>query len=216
MPALISPRIALQLHDPQRLRRRHDPSPAPIRVLDQLPALVAATFRLVGVQEAADGLGRILERRVICGHLGLADDRGGLPVHAPPAELVVEVLLQCVADRALTVRSADVQRELVQFVRCELRAPQDEAHLWAVAMADGDVPAFLDHPDDVPACLLCRDVLVAHGLVLLVLDERVATDRDDRGSRRRHGTCLLPYSTAPRIRASRDIRITTPLNASTQ
>ena len=165
MTRLDQPPNRAQLHDPQRLRRRHDPSPARIRVLDQLPALVAAPFRLVGVQEAADRLGRILERRVIRGHLGLADDGGGLPVHAPPAELVVEVLLQCVADRALTVHSADVQRELVQFVRCQLRAPQDEADLWAIAMADGDVPAFLDHPDDVPACLLCRDVLVADGLV---------------------------------------------------
>ena len=66
----------------------------------------------------------------------------------------------------------------MHLVGGELGAAQDEPHLWAVAVADGDVPAFLDHGDDVMARLLGGDVLVFHGLVLFVLDERVAADRD--------------------------------------
>ena len=87
------------------------------------------------------GLLGMLESRVVGRHLGLADDRRRLTVHAEAAELVVEVLLQGVADRALGVGAADVERDLVQLVGRELGAPQDEADLRSVAMADGDVPA---------------------------------------------------------------------------
>ena len=102
-----------------------------------------------------------------------------MAVDVEPVEVVLEVLGQGVADRALAVGAADVERHLVQLVRGELGAAQDEADLRPVAVADRHVPAVLDHRGDVPAGLAGRDVLVAHRLVLLVLDQRVAADGDN-------------------------------------
>src|SRR5664280_2652104 len=63
----------------------------------------------------------------------------------------------------------------------QLRASQDEANLWAVAVPDHDVPPLFDHGGDVLGRLVRRDVLVPHGFVHLVLDQRVAADRYDGG-----------------------------------
>ena len=125
------------------------------------------------------GFDGFCERGVVGGDLDLRDDADRVPVDAQAAEVVLQVLDERVADRALAVRPADVERHLVQLVRGELGAPEDEADLGPVAVADRDVPAVLDHRSDVPAGLAGRDVLVADGLVLLVLDQRVAADRDD-------------------------------------
>src|SRR5664280_625872 len=85
----------------------------------------------------------------------------------------------------------------------QLRASQDEAHLWAVAVPDHDVPPLLDHGGDVLGRLVRRDVLVPHGLVHLVLDQRVAADRYDGGPVAHvgvssSGQCLLVRSVSPR------------------
>ena len=122
------------------------------------------------------------EGGVVRRHLHLRHDGHRVPVDAEPAEVVLEVLRERVADRPLAVGAAHVERHLVQLVRRELRAAQDEAHLRPVSVADHDVPAVLDHRGDVPAGLTGGDVLVADRLVLLVLDERVAADRHDRGA----------------------------------
>ena len=146
-----------------------------------MPALtVAAPERLGLVHGGADGLRRALERGVVGGHLDLRDHRDGVPVHAQPGEVVVEVLLQGVADRALGVRAAHVQGHLVQLVGGQLGPPQDEADLRTVAVCDGHVPVVADHRGDVPARLPRGDVLVPDGLVVPVLDQRIATDRHDR------------------------------------
>jgi hypothetical protein len=63
--------------------------------------------------------------------------------------VVLQALLQGVADGPLRVRAADVERHFVQLVRGQLAAAQDEADLRAVAVGDGDVPAVLDHLGDV-------------------------------------------------------------------
>ena len=128
------------------------------------------------------------EGGVVRRHLHLRHHRHRMPVDAEPLEVVLEVLRQRVADRPLAVGAADVERHLVQLVRRQLGPPQDEAHLRPVAVADHDVPAVLDHRGDVPTGLTGRDVLVADRLVLLVLDERVAADRHDRGARLHAGT----------------------------
>ena len=190
-----------KLDNAKGLGRRNDPPVTPVRVVDYVPSLLAAPLGLLLVHETADWLGRVFERRVVGSHLCLADDCRSLPGHAETSKLVAEVLLQRVADRALAVRTADVQRDLVHLVGRKLGASQDEAHLRAIAMADGDIPAFLNHGDDVPASLLGRNVLVEHALVLLVLDERVATDRDYGCSRSTehgfHGHSSVSSSSAP-------------------
>ena len=92
---------------------------------------------------------------------------------------VLQVLGQRVAERPLGVRAADVERDLVQLVGGDLGAAQDETHLGAVAVADDDVPAVGDHRRHVLGGLVGRDVLVAHGLVHAVRDQRVPADRHD-------------------------------------
>jgi len=90
--------------------------------------------------------------------------------------------LQHVAYSALGVSPAKVQRHFVQLVARQLRATQDKADLWAVAVAYGDVPTPLDHASDVDTGLAGCFVLIGHRLVLLVLDERIAADSNDSNS----------------------------------
>src|SRR5579872_272627 len=169
------------LDDPHRPWRGDHAPPSPVGVVDDVPALGPAPLGHRLIHERADRLARVLEGRVVGSHLGLADDGGGVAVHAEAGELVREVLLEGVADGALGVRPADVERHLVQLVGGELGPPQDETDLGTVAMGDDDVPAVLDHADDVAARLLGGDVLVADRLVLGVFDERVPADGDDGG-----------------------------------
>ena len=110
--------------------------------------------------------------------LGLRDDGDSLPVEPAAGELVPEGLLELVADGALRVGPADVERHLVQLVRGELGSPQDEANLRAVAVPDRHPPAVGDERRDVMARLLERGHLVGNGLMLLVPDQRVAADRN--------------------------------------
>ncbi len=168
-----------QLDDPQRLRRGNHPAPAAVGILDDVPAFCPAPVSLPGVHEGADRLARLRERRVVRGHLGLADQRDCVPVDAVTPELVVEILLQLIADGALGVRPADIQRHLVQLVGGKLGPPQDEADLGTVAVGDRDAPAIPDHVDDVVAGLPRGNVLVTDRLVVLVLDQGIAADRDD-------------------------------------
>jgi len=84
----------------------------------------------------------------------------------------------------------------------QLVAAQDKAHLRAIAVGDDQVPASFDHVGDVPDRLLDSGPLGLHVLVLLVQNQRVAADGDDDTGH---------YSTAPRTRARRAMRITTPL-----
>jgi len=66
----------------------------------------------------------------------------------------------------------------VYFVRGQLVAAQDEAHLRAVAVGHDHVPALHDHVGDVPARLLDRAYLRRHILMLFVRDQGIAADGD--------------------------------------
>ena len=66
----------------------------------------------------------------------------------------------------------------MELVGGQLGAAQDEPHLRPVAVADRHVPAVLDEAA-MCARLAERRDLVRDGLVLRVLDQRVAADRDD-------------------------------------
>ena len=100
------------LDDADRLGRGDDPPPAAAGVLAYRPAvLVAAPDRRRFVHERADRLGRARERRVVAGDLDLRDHGHGVTVDPEPAEVVLQVLRQRIADRALAVGSADVERD---------------------------------------------------------------------------------------------------------
>ena len=62
------------------------------------------------------GLVGCCERRVVGGDLDLGDDGDRLPVDAQPPEVVAQVLLELVADGALGVGVAHVERHLVELV----------------------------------------------------------------------------------------------------
>ena len=107
----------VDLDDPDRLGRGDDPAPASPGILLHRPAvLVAPSHRLGLVHERADRLRRALEGRIVGRHLHLGHDRHGVAVDVEPVEVVLEVLRQGVADRALAVGAADVERHLVQLV----------------------------------------------------------------------------------------------------
>ena len=109
------------------------------------------------------------------------------------AEFVLQILLQGIANRALGVGAAHIQRNLVHALGLgrDLGPPQDEAHLRAVAVPDDHLVAGLDHVGDMQAGLLRGLVLVFHRLVGGVLDQRIAADGDDCDFLRH--SCSAPF-----------------------
>ena len=96
------------------------------------------------------------------------------------AKFVAKRLDEHVADRALQVGAGIVHRHRRNLVDREFRAAQDVPHLRAVAVGDDHVPPGLDHVGDVMSGERGRFVLIWDRLMILVADERVAADRDDR------------------------------------
>ena len=96
-------------------------------------------------------------------------------------QFVLQGLLEGIADRALAVGTAHIQRDLVHaFHFCgNFRTAQDEADLRSVAVTDGHIPARFDHIGDVVRRLAQRLVLVFHRDVLGVFDQRIAADGND-------------------------------------
>ncbi len=199
----------VDLDDALRLRRGHHPAPPASGVLDHRPPLILLSLLGLGlVEERPDRLGRVEHGRVVGSYFHLGDDGRHRLVDTHLPEIVDQVLLECVADGTLGVRSSDVHRDLVQLMTGQLGAAHDEPHLRSVAVGDGHVPAVGDELGDVLIRLPRRFVLVLDGLMLFVLDQGVTADGDDRSRHR--------YSTAPSTRASKAIRMTTPLYASCQ
>ncbi len=99
------------------------------------------------IHEAADRFGGFLEGRIIFIHQHLGHDRGNRFFYAAFEKFVLKSLLQGITNRTLSVRPAHIQRDFMHAFRFggDLGASQDEPDLRAVAMADGHIPASLDH-----------------------------------------------------------------------
>ena len=121
-----------------------------------------------------------MPRWVITADLHLGDHRGHRFVDAHFAEVVVQILLQGVADGSLGVGTTHVQRHFVQLVGGQFGAAQDEPYLRAVAVADGHLPASLDHLGDVISRLAGGHILVFNRSVRLVFDQGVTPDGHNR------------------------------------
>ena len=172
----------LKLDDLFGQRRSHHPPPAAPGIFHHRPAhlgLAAPGLRLI--HKAANRLAGLLEGRVGLVHQHLGDDGGNALLDAAAVQLVLQRLLQGVADGALAVGPAHIQRHLVHafYLGGNLRAAQDEAHLRAVAVTDGHVPACLDHVCDVVGGFFCGLVLIFNRLTFLVFDQRVAANSND-------------------------------------
>ena len=87
-------------------------------------------------------------------------------------QVVLQVLLQGIADGALAIGAAYIQRHFVHPFHLvgNLRPAQDKSHLRPITMADDHIPALCDHISNVLRAFLSRLVLVLDSLVLGILD----------------------------------------------
>ena len=135
---------------------RRQPRPASSTTLQ--PISVLRRLASASSMNPPIGLVGFLKGRVVAIHQHLGDDRGDVLLDAALEQLVLQRLLQRVADRALRVRAAHVQRNFVHpfdLLR-DLGAAQDKTDLRPVAVTDGNVPARFDHVGDVVTRSLWR------------------------------------------------------------
>jgi hypothetical protein len=87
------------------------PPPPTSGILEDCPViLIAMPLCRFFIHEGSDQLGRIHEGRVIFIHPGPGDNRRSLILHTAPLEFIAQRHLEHVADRALRVRTALIQR----------------------------------------------------------------------------------------------------------
>ena len=162
---------------------RHDPPPTAPGILDNLPAPALKGASRLFIQKAANRLGWIVEGGVVFVHPRLRDDGCGLALDLPLAEVVVERLLQHKTNAALRIRHNQAERDGVDFAESQFIAPQDEPHLWPVAVGDHDaLPTTLEHVGNLPGRLIHRIPLVDYLRPAAVGNEGVAADSDDSQS----------------------------------
>ena len=101
-----------------------------------------------------------------------------MPLETAASQLVVQILSQLIPDGALGVGSTGVERHLVQDLLGDLRAQQDEPHLWPVAVGDHDPVSCRDDARDMSAGLSRGPILIVDRHVLGIPDQRVAADGD--------------------------------------
>ena len=92
--------------------------------------------------------------------LDLSNHRDRLLIHTELSKIIVQMLLQGIADGALGIGAADIERYFVQFVGGQLRTAQDKTDLRPVAMPNRHVPAGLNQMSDVQSRLARRLILV--------------------------------------------------------
>ena len=153
-------------------------------------------------EKRADRFRGFSERGVLRIHQDLGHNRHGGLVQSPPPELVAHGLLDLISYGPLRVRAAVHQRDRMHPLRLlgDLRTAQDKADLRAVAVGDDHVVAALDHIRDMDRRLTYGRVLIRYGLMSLIPDQRVSSDRDHRQLAHRSS---LPLSLSRFIRSRR-------------
>ena len=106
------------------------------------------------------------EGGIVAVHQRLGHDGGDGFLQAPAAELVLEGLLNLVAERALGVGDDGIERDLVEDAARVFAAQQDEADLRAVAVRDDDAVAAFQQVGDMARGLDHGGILVRHAHVL--------------------------------------------------
>ena len=177
-----------------RLRRGDNAPPAAAGVLPHTQGRIITHHLLRGglIVKRADGLCRLAERGVVRVDDDLRDDRRHLPGHTIGAQRAAHALLQVVADIALAHGRALRQRhgrDLGVRFRGGVERRLDHADLRAVAVADDDLVALMDEPDE-------RRARGGHAFALLRrrAAERVAAESNDDSG---HGvTCAAARAAA--------------------
>ena len=177
-----------------RLRRGDDAPPAAAGVLPHAQGRIVTHHLLRGglIVKRADGLCRLAERGVVRVDDDLRDDRRHLPGHTIGAQRAAHALLEVVADIALAHGRALRQRHGRDLGVCfhgGVERRLDHADLRAVAVADDDLVALMDEPDE-------RRARGGHAVALLRrrAAERVAAESNDDSG---HGvTCAAARAAA--------------------
>jgi hypothetical protein len=105
-------------------------------------------LRPLASDEAADGLGRRREARVVRGDQRPGDDRRHPPVAASSSERGLERVEEEEADRGLRLRAAPVERDRRDDVRRQLVLHEQVADLRAVAVGEDDLDPVGDQVGD--------------------------------------------------------------------
>ena len=100
-------------------------------------------------------------------------------LQAQPLQFVLQGLGYLVANGTLGVGHTIFQGNLVQHITRKLGPQQYETDLRAVAVGNHDAMTFCSQGRNMVAGFTCRPVLVEHGKVLVILDQRVTPHRND-------------------------------------
>ena len=173
------------LHDLDRLRRRHHAPPAAAGVFAHDEPLLDGELpgTRLGV-EGPDRLGRRGEGGIALVDHALGQKRGDRRPQAQLDHVVVEALLQHVADLPLGLGAADVHGHGRDELGREVVLDQDVADLGTVAVGEHDAPAVGHEARDAPAALVDVDELLLEGADLAGLQDGVAAQGDDHGAGR--------------------------------
>jgi hypothetical protein len=174
----------LGLHDAHGTWRGDEPPVAAARILDHHPPVAGPVLRgFLGRVAAADRLRGVLEGGVFEVHDGLGQDARDSVGHAAASQLAHQRVADDVADAALGVGDAHVEREPWSEFRVarHLRAAEDEAHLRAIAVGQDDAPAVGDERTDVHRRVSRVHELLGDGPGLALVDQRVTAHRYDGG-----------------------------------
>ncbi len=167
----------VSLDDALGPRRGHHTPPPSTGIFDNGPSLLLLPLGGNGfLHKGSDWLGGIAEGGITAVHQDLRHHCHRLEIEAPPAELVVQRALEHVADGALGIRAAVVQRHGMKLVKREFGAAEDEAHLRTVAMGYCDIPPALNHARQMRHRFFSRAVLVGNRLAAFVLDKGIPAD----------------------------------------
>ena len=102
------------LHNTQRRRRGHQSPPTSPGIVAAIPTVDFDASPGIGlIHEGADRLGRVPEGRIAGADFHLSHDRGHCPVDAKVEKVVVQALLEGIADGPLRVRTANIEGHFV-------------------------------------------------------------------------------------------------------
>lgn len=131
------------------------------------------------IQKGADGLGGIVKSRICAVATHKGEYCGDDLIQAATPELVAQGALEHISNGALGVGVAVIQRDGMDLMGGQFGTAHVEADLWAVSMRDDDVPALLYHGCDMTHGITGGVILILDGLLVVILDEGIATHCDD-------------------------------------
>ena len=161
----------------------HHAAPSAAGVLDDDPShLVCPAPRFRFVHEATDRLGGIAEGRVVLIYQICVTMVATFLLILALIEDVLEVLLQGIADCALAVGAAYLQRYLVHPLHRAAISERRRMNPTCGPLPCGQrhIPARLDHVCDVITRFFRRLILIFDAYMLRIFDQRVAADSDHR------------------------------------